>query len=205
MKRTSEEIANTLTHLVGIVFALVTAWLLLRHSVNAVWQQTFGMAVFSAAMLFMYTASTVYHWTLPDKTKRLLRHFDHISIYVLIAASYTPIWLCIVGGTAGWIAFGLMWGVALIGSIVKLVALGKYPRLSLAVYLIMGWSAVFAIVPIWNAMSVTALLWLLSEGIFYTVGTYFYAHDERPFYHAVWHIFVLGGTVSHFMAMWSIM
>jgi len=205
MKRTSEEIANTLTHLVGIVFALVTAWLLLRHSVNAVWQQTFGMAVFSAAMLFMYTASTVYHWTLPGKTKRLLRHFDHISIYVLIAASYTPIWLCIVGGTSGWIAFGLMWGVALIGSIVKLVALGKYPRLSLAVYLIMGWSAVFAIVPIWNAMSVTALLWLLSEGIFYTVGTYFYAHDERPFYHAVWHIFVLGGTVSHFMAMWSIM
>lgn len=204
--RTSEEVANTLTHLIGIVFAFVTAYLLLTRCAEGSWQELFGMAVFSAAMLFMYTASTIYHWTLPGKAKRVLRYFDHICIYVLIAGSYTPIWLCVVGGTWGWVAFGLMWGVAVAGAIGKLVALGKHPRLSLTIYLVMGWSAVFAVVPIWKAMSATSLLWLLAEGIFYSSGTYFYAHDDkRPFFHAVCHLFVLGGTVSHFMALWTLM
>lgn len=204
-RRTHEEIANTLTHLVGVIFALSTAWLLIVKSMNTSWQQIFAMTIFSLSILFMYSASTVYHWTMPGKSKHILRHVDHINIYVLIAASYTPVWLCVVGGVWGWVGFGVIWTIALAGTVGKIVSLGKHPRLSLTLYLLMGWSMVFIIVPIWNVFSATALLWLLAEAISYTGGTYFYARSKkRPYYHAIWHLFVLAGTFSHFMAMWEL-
>ena len=160
------------------------------------------MTVFAVAVLFMYTASTIYHWTLPGDLKRILRHVDHINIYVLIAASYTPVWLCVIGGVWGWVGFAVVWAIALAGAIGKIIALGKHPRVSLALYLAMGWLVVFVAVPVWNALSTKALMWLAAEGFFYTAGTYFYAKGkERPYFHAIWHLFVLGGTLSHFMVM----
>ena len=204
-RRTNEEIANTLTHLVGVIFALSTGWLLIAHSINSSWQQLFGMTIFAVAVFSMYAASTVYHWAMPGKLKRFLRHIDHINIYVLIAASYTPVWLCVLGGVWGWVGFAAIWAIALAGAIGKVVAFGKHPRLSLTVYLLMGWSVVLVAVPIWNAFSATALIWLAAEAFSYTVGTYFYAKSkERPYYHAIWHLFVLGGTLSHFMVMWEL-
>lgn len=201
-RRTNEEIANTLTHLVGIIFALSTGWLLIVRSMDSSWEQLLGMSIFAVAVFLMYTASTVYHWAMPGKLKHFLRHIDHINIYVLIAASYTPVWLCVIGGLWGWVGFSAIWTVALAGAIGKVIALGKHPRLSLTVYLLMGWSAVFVAVPIWNAFSVQGLLWFAAEAVCYTVGTYFYAYGKtRPYYHAIWHLFVLGGTLSHFMVM----
>ena len=100
--------------------------------------------------------------------------------------------------------FGILWSVALLGIFYKIFFLGKYPKVSLAIYLIMGWSVVFIAKPVWDVVPATALLFILLEGIFYTAGTYFYSHDSKKYYHAIWHIFVLGGTVSHFCAVWFI-
>jgi len=151
----------------------------------------------------MYASSTVYHWTLPGKLKNYLRYFDHISIYVLIAASYTPVLICGVGGETGWVMFCILWGFVIFGAFYKIFFLGKYPRVSLGIYLAMGWSGLFIARPVWNSLPTVALWFLFAEGLFYTIGSYFFARDlKHAYYHAVWHLFVLCGTLSHFAAMW---
>lgn len=206
VKQTKEEIANTLTHFSGVLFAGLASWLLIAKSMGNSWQTLFAIIVFSTSIFLMYTASTVYHWTLPGKTKRILRYFDHINIYMFIAASYTPILLCSVGGVLGWGMFAFLWIIALSGVFYKLFFLGRYPKLSLGIYLAMGWSVIFVGRSVWENMPKLALLFILLEGIFYTVGTYFYSKDEKkPYYHAIWHLFVLAGTVTHCTAIWMIL
>lgn len=169
-------------------------------------QSILGVLVFSISVFLMYTSSTIYHWVLPGKLKRILRYFDHINIYVLIAASYTPILLCAIGGTIGWIMLTFLWSMVIFGSFYKVLFLNKYPRLSLGIYLAMGWSIVFIAVPLWNALPAAALWWLVAEGFFYTTGSYFYAHDSKhSYFHAIWHLFVLGGTISHFAVVWCVL
>lgn len=206
LKQTKEEIANTLTHLLGILVACATGGVLITKALQSSWQSLLGVIVFSVGMLLMYVASTVYHWALPGKWKHILRYCDHINIYVLIAASYTPILLCAIGGKLGWWVFGGMWTMALIGALYKIFFLGKYPRLSLAIYLTMGWSVVFIAKSVWHNMPAIALGCILLEGISYTLGTYFYSRDKQtPYYHAIWHLFVLGGTAAHVAAVWFIL
>lgn len=205
MKQTKEEIANTLTHFAGVLIALSTAWLFIIKSFMGEWETRFAAIIFSISVLFMYTASTVYHWTPPGKAKKILRYFDHINIYVLIAASYTPILIVSVGGVLGWIMFAIMWILVLAGSFYKIFFLGKYPRLSLFIYLIMGWAVVFIAKPVYESMSALALIFILCEGIAYTTGTYFYANDSKyPYFHAIWHVFVLAGTIFHGLAVWDV-
>ena len=196
-RRSAEERFNTLTHLAGVVFTLIAAWFILRLGYQAGWQNAFGTTFFTCGMLLMYAASTLYHWWMPGRGKRCLRVLDHISIYVMIAASYTPICIGVVGGAVGWTVFGILWGVALGGAVYKIAALGRWPRLSLLLYLVMGWTFVFIAEPVCTRISTPALICLLFEGLFYTSGTYFFAHDSRRFYHGIWHIFVLLGSVSH--------
>ena len=129
-KRTSEERFNTLTHLGGVVFTLAAAWVILRLGWGSGWKNAFGTTFFTCGMLLMYAASTLYHWWLPGHGKRRLRVLDHISIYVMIAASYTPICIGVVGGALGWTVFGLLWAVALGGAVYKITAMGRWPRLS---------------------------------------------------------------------------
>ncbi len=204
IKQTKEEIANSATHLFG-AFAVVALALALIIKIDTFSISTLlGAGIFCLSALAMYISSTIYHWALPGKTKKILRYFDHSNIYILIAASYTPILLCGVQGALGWWMFGILWSVALLGIFYKIFFLGKYPKVSLAIYLIMGWSVVFIAKPVWDVVPATALLFILLEGIFYTAGTYFYSHDSKKYYHAIWHIFVLGGTVSHFCAVWFI-
>lgn len=200
-KRTGEERFNTLTHLAGVVFTLVAAWFILRLGYSSGWKNAFGTTFFTCGMLLMYAASTLYHWWLPGKGKRLLRVLDHISIYVMIAASYTPVCIGVVGGAIGWTVFGILWGVALAGTVYKITAMGRWPRLSLLLYLIMGWTFVFIAEPVCTRISTPALISLFAEGLFYTSGTYFFAHDSRPYYHGIWHIFVLLGSVAHWLAI----
>lgn len=200
-RRTKEERFNTLTHLSGVLFTLVTAGFILRLGYGSGWKNAMGVTFFTCGMLVMYAASTLYHWQLPGRAKRRLRVFDHISIYVMIAASYTPICLGVVGGVLGWAVFGLLWAVAAGGAVYKLTAIDRYPRLSLLLYLVMGWTFVFVAEPVCRRIPGAALVCLLAEGAFYTSGTYFFAHDNRPYYHGVWHIFVLLGSIAHWLAI----
>jgi hemolysin III len=201
-KITKEETANTLSHALGVLMSLPITLILLSDNASRSWQSTFALCVFCASVLCMYLASSVYHLAKPGRLKRFLRYIDHINIYVLIAASYTPILLIAVGGTLGWAFFGAMWLLALIGTFYKVFFLGKQPRLSLALYLLMGWAGLFIAVPVWHALPAMSLWMLLAEGLSYTTGTYFFARDTtHPYYHALWHLFVLGGTLFHFLSL----
>lgn len=200
-KRTAEERFNTLTHLAGVVFTLAAAWIILRLGYRSDWQHAFGVTVFTCGMLVMYAASTLYHWWLPGRTKRGLRVLDHVSIYVMIAASYTPVCLGVVGGALGWTVFGILWAVAVGGTVYKITAINRFPRLSLFLYLLMGWAFVFVAEPVCTRLSGAALACLFAEGFFYTGGTYFFAHDDRRYFHGVWHICVLLGSVAHWLVI----
>lgn len=198
------EKGNTWTHLIGVVFALSSIWMA-WPAVYAGWQMAFGVIFFIAGMFMMFLSSTLYHWARPGKAKTILRKLDHISIYVMIACSYTPICVGVIGGTLGWFMFALQWFVVALGTVYKIIALGKYPRLSLALYLIMGWSVLLMVKPVLENMSTLSLAFLLLEGIFYSAGTYFFAHDSRRHYHAIWHIFVLLGAISHWSVVLTIL
>lgn len=199
--RSKEEIFNTLTHLAGVVFTLSTAYILLRLGYSSGWKHAFGTTFFTCGMLLLYAASTLYHWCPPGRVKQRLRVLDHVSIYVMIAASYTPICIGIVGGALGWTVFAVLWAVVLAGTIYKIKAIDRYPRLSLALYLIMGWTFVFIAEPVVHHAFRPALWCILAEGMFYSSGTWFFAHDSRPYYHGIWHLFVLAGSLSHWVAI----
>ena len=194
------ERGNTWTHLAGTLFALSSIWMI-WPSVKLGWQMAMGVAFFITGMFLMFLSSTVYHWLHPGLAKNILRKCDHISIYVMIACSYTPICIGVVGGVLGWTVFGLLWAVALGGAVYKITAMGRWPRLSLLIYLVMGWTFVFIAEPVCTRISTPALVSLGAEGFFYTSGTYFFAHDSRPYYHGVWHIFVFLGSVAHWLAI----
>ena len=200
-RRSHEEMFNTLTHLAGVAFTLMATWAILKLGYESNWKNAFGVTFFTCGMLLMYAASTLYHWWMPGRTKQRLRIFDHISIYVMIAASYTPICIGVVGGALGWTMFGLLWGTAVGGAIYKITAINRYPRLSLLIYLIMGWAFIFMAEPVCTRIPTSALCAILAEGLFYTSGTYFFAHDSRPYFHGVWHIFVLLGSVAHWLGI----
>ena len=199
-----EELGNTWTHLVGVIFALSSIWMV-WPAIHTSWQMAFGVLFFIVGMFLMFLSSTIYHWVRPGLAKNILRKCDHISIYVMIACSYTPICVGVIGGWLGWLVFGFLWTVALIGSIAKIVALGKYPKLSLAMYLVMGWSVLIIFPKVMEKLSPLSMALLISEGILYTAGTYFYANDKQPHYHAIWHVFVLLGAIAHWSVILTIL
>lgn len=198
------ELGNTWTHLAGAIFALSSIWLVWLAA-DVSWQMAFGVICFIVGMFFMFLSSTAYHWVREGKTKDVLRKFDHISIYVMIACSYTPILIGVVGGWLGWTVFAFQWLVVIGGIFYKIYAIGRWPRLSLAIYLIMGWSILLIAEPVIKALKPATLWLLLAEGIAYTAGTYFFAHDERPHYHAIWHVFVLLGALAHWGAVLTLL
>ncbi|MBQ1874079.1 MAG: hemolysin III family protein [Paludibacteraceae bacterium] len=205
-----EETANTWTHLVSAVLTLLIAWPLLRLSLNhqssIINLQSLGTSLFIMGMLLMFTSSTIYHAVTDPVHKARLRVFDHISIYVMIAGSYSPICLSVLGGWVGWSVFGFLWACVIAGIVGKTIALGRHPRLSLALYLAMGWTALVVIWPMWTGMPHAAFWWIIAEGVFYTVGSYFFNHDEEhAFYHAIWHVFITLGALSHIIALWIIL
>ncbi len=204
----AEEKANTWTHLVAFVCSLLIAVPLtaLALSDGNGWREVLGTVLFILGSLLMYGSSTLYHAALRPDVKRRLRVFDHVSIYAMIAGSYSLICISVVGGWAGWTLFGFLWACVIAGVAGKLIALGKHPGLSLVLYLVMGWVALLILVPMWRNMPRAAFWWVLAEGVFYTVGTYFFRLDEEhPFYHAVWHVFIILGSASHTIATFLIL
>jgi len=190
------EKGNTWTHLAGVVFALSCAWMACPAA-RLGWQMALGVSLFVVGMFLMFLSSTLYHWMPQGRVKDVLRRCDHISIYLMIACSYSPLLIGVVGGWAGWSLFVLQWVLVAAGTVYKIKALGPYPRLSLAVYLVMGWSVLLVAPQVVSRISPLVGALLLAEGIFYTSGTWFFAHDAHPRYHAVWHVFVLLGAMAH--------
>lgn len=203
-KKIFEEKGNTWTHLIGVVFALSCIWMV-WPAVSLGWRWAMGVLFFIVGMFLMFLSSTIYHWLKPGIAKNILRKCDHISIYVMIACSYTPICIAVVGGWIGWVTFGLLWAVVIAGTVYKIVAMGKYPRLSLALYMVMGWSIVFIAKPVFESLSVLSMFLIFAEGLLYTVGTYFFTKDSKPHFHAIWHVFVLLGAIAHWSAILTIM
>ena len=196
----SREQGNTWTHLAGAVFALSSIWMV-WPAVYKGWEWAFGVIFFITGMFLMFLSSTIYHWVWPGRVKQVMRKIDHISIYVMIACSYTPICVSVIGGWLGWLVFGLQWAAVIGGTFYKVYAMGKLPKLSLAIYLLMGWSVLLIIQPVWERLSVAALVMLLSEGVLYTAGTFFFTNDNRRHFHTIWHIFVLLGAMAHWTAV----
>jgi hemolysin III len=189
---------------VGFAISLTAAPILIAYTAargNAV--QTLGASVFAASMVLLYLTSTLYHALPKSRAKRVFRVLEHSGIYLLIAGTYTPFTLGVLRGAWGWTLLGLIWSLAVMG--IVLTALGgvRYPAVSTAVYLAMGWLIVIAARPVWLCVPPAGLAWLLLGGLAYTIGVAFFAAKRLPFGHFVWHLFVLVGTTCHFFAvMW---
>ena len=195
------ELANALTHGVGVVASLVGGAVLVAGAAayGDTWKVA-SSAVFATTLVLLYTASTLYHAARSPKVRARLQVFDHCAIYLLIAGTYTPFTLLGLRGGWGWSLFGVAWGLAVAGVVFKLFFTGRFPRVSTAIYLGMGWMVVVAAAPMLEALSPTTIAWLVAGGLAYTGGTAFY-HNRRPYAHAVWHLFVLAGSVCHYVAV----
>ena len=199
----SEEIANAITHGIGAVLAVAALVILIVFaSLHGTASHIVGFAVFGSALLILYLASTLYHALTHTKAKQLFRKFDHMSIFLLIAGTYTPFCLAALPGWLGWTVFGITWTCAIAGIILKAFHTGKHERLSTFLYVMMGWLILPAIKPLYDSVSLQTFLFLMAGGAFYTIGTYFFLKDsQRAYYHSIWHLFVLAGSVSHFFSV----
>ena len=196
----AEEIANSLSHGLGLALATAALPVLLVHAHGAA--ATVGAALFGATAVLLYLSSTLYHAVSLPRLKAWLRWLDHASIYLFIAGSYTPFTLTVLRGAWGWTLLALVWSLALLGLLFKALGPTRFPRLSTLLYLVLGWIVLVAIVPLWHALPGSGLAWLFAGGAAYTLGVVFFLLDERVRYtHFVWHLFVLAGTVCHFVAV----
>ena len=202
-----EELAHWATHALGVVASLAgIAWLLATAVANGAgpWRAVGGV-VFGASALLLFTTSVLYHSATSTRLKPRLRLLDHAAIYVLIAGTYTPLALGVLGGAWGWTLFGLVWGMALAGIAAKLTLGFRFPLASTLLYLAMGWIGVVAARPLLASLTTTELTWIVAGGVAYTAGVPFYLWKNRPYAHAVWHLFVLAGVACHFVAVLSMM
>lgn len=198
-----EEVAHVVTHGLGAVLSIAGLTILVARAAmygNA-WHIT-ASAIFGASLVMLYSASALFHGIQYPRAKHILRVIDHSLIYVLIAGTYTPFTLITLRDSIwGWILFGVTWGLALFGIVFKIFATGKFEKLSLAIYLGMGWCVLFAIKPLLAAMPTPGLWLLLAGGLTYSLGVIFYVRERMRYHHAIWHVFVLGGSVFHYFAI----
>ncbi len=201
-----QEIANSITHGLGVLLSIAGLVVLVISSVlrGDVWHIV-SFTVFGVSSLMLYTMSTLYHAIPFTKAKRILRIFDHSSIYILIAGTYTPFSLTILRPTVGWWIFGVVWGAAIIGIALKPFLLGKARFVSTIAYVLMGWVVVFAWKPLVAAASPTTLWFIIAGGVAYTAGSLFYLIKKSVWTHPVWHVFVAAGTILHFFAIMAIL
>lgn len=196
-----EELANCLTHGVGLLGAIAVAPVLIVGSVvRGSAADIVGASIFASSLIVLYLASTVYHAVRPGPGKMVLQRMDHAAIYILIAGTYTPFTLGVLRGGWGWALFGVIWGAAALGVGAKLLGGMGRSALSTAIYVVMGWLVVIAIHPVLTRIPFAGVLWLVSGGMLYSVGVLFYVRRAR-YAHAVWHLFVLGGSVCHVLSV----
>lgn len=199
-----EELWNILTHGFGIILSLIATVLLWKRAAEFESMRiTLTFMVFAVSLLLLYASSTFYHSAKDPVWRFRLKVLDHIAIFILIAGTYTPFALVTLKGTTGWIIFGVAWGIAFTGTILKLFFTGRYKTLSTILYVGMGWIIIAAIKPLIENLSAAGLWWLFAGGLFYTLGAVLYSISRLKYNHALFHFFVLFGSFSHFMAIYG--
>lgn len=199
-----EERLNIYSHAIGLILSIVALVLLVIKATsfgNVL--QLVSVGIFGVSLMILYAASTLYHKATDQERRKKLKIFDHSAIYVLIAGTYTPYTLLVLGGTKGWLIFSISWGLALIGITLKLFFTGKFKLISTLMYVFMGWMIVFAIQPLIANMSYDGLYWFFAGGVAYTVGAVLYSIKKIKFNHAIFHVFVLIGSFCHFYSLYS--
>jgi len=200
----SEEATNVITHAIGFFLGIAALVLMVvRASLHGDAWHIVGASIFGAGLIILYAASTIYHSVRKPRARKVFRVIDHATIYVLIAATYTPFTLVTLNGWLGWTIFGIVWGFALAGIILKLFFTGRFNVLSTLMYILMGWMIIFAAKPLVENLSAGGLKWLIAGGIAYTVGAVFYGIGKLKFNHAIFHLFVLLGSACHFVTVYS--
>lgn len=197
-----EEIANAITHGIGVVLSIVALVLLVVFSsLKGTALHIVSFSIYGTSMLLLYTASTLVHSFPPGKAKQVFEALDHSCIYIFIAGTYTPIVFHMVQGVLGWVLFGIVWGLSVFGVVFKSMFASKYMYTSTLVYIVMGWCIIVAWKPLTSNLSPEGVKLLVIGGILYTVGTIFYVWRKFKYHHAVWHLFVLAGSVVHFFTI----
>ena len=189
----AEEIANGVSHAVGLVAAIAASPVLVVSAVRA--------SIFAFTMVLLYTTSTLYHMWTSNKAKQVFHVLDHSAIFLMIAGTYTPFTLGVLRGAWGWTLFGLVWGIAVVGVVLESIGSVRHKKLSTLLYLAMGWLIIIAIKPLWLNMPLWGIFWLVAGGLAYTAGVAFYAAKRVRYMHFVWHLFVMAGTACHFIAV----
>ncbi|MFK3798346.1 MULTISPECIES: PAQR family membrane homeostasis protein TrhA [unclassified Pseudomonas] len=193
---------NAWTHLVGAVLASIGAvWLLVIASIAGDVWKIVSVAVYGVALVLLYSASTVYH-SVRGRAKVIMQKVDHLSIYLLIAGSYTPFCLVTLRGPWGWTLFGIVWGLAVVGMLQEIKPRSEARVMSIVIYAVMGWIVLVAVKPLMAALGTAGFTWLALGGVLYTVGIIFFAYDKRfRHWHGIWHLFVIAGSLLHFVAI----
>jgi hemolysin III len=193
---------NAWTHLVGALLALTgAAWLLTTAILSGDGWKVLSVSIYGATLVMLYSTSTIYH-SVRGRVKDILRKLDHLSIYLLIAGSYTPFCLISMRGPWGWSLFGIVWTLAVVGMLQEIKPRSEARVMSLVIYAVMGWIVIVAIKPLLANLGLAGFLWLAAGGVFYTVGIIFFAFDERfRHWHGIWHLFVIAGSLAHFIAV----
>lgn len=207
-----EEIGNSISHVIGSHFGAAMLALLVWQSVNSgesvVWKVTSG-SIFGASVILLYAVSSAYHAVSYEPAKRILQKLDHMAIYFLIAGSYTPFCLVLLRPDhpiLAWTIFGIEWAAATTGVFFKIWTTGRFKMVSTVVYVIMGWMAILAIIPLIQSLHGMGTMWLMVGGALYTLGSIAYVLDNLPYMHMVWHLFVLAGTICHFFCiLWHVL
>lgn len=198
----AEELANAVTHGIGLILSLAgfVILLVLAAMHGSAWHIV-GCGIYGATLVCLYGASTLYHGIPSPRLKRTLKIFDHCAIYLLIAGTYTPFLLVNLRGGWGWSLFGIIWGLALAGILLKFWFVDHFQILSTTVYLLMGWLAVIVVKPLLIMVPAVGLIWLLAGGLLYTTGIVFFAWKKIPYNHVIWHVFVMAGSACHYFAV----
>jgi hemolysin III len=198
-----EEIANAITHGIGALLSIVALVILIiiagQH--GDIWHLV-SFSIYGSSLILLYLSSTLYHSFTNQRVKNLFARIDHISIFLLIAGTYTPILLTTMRGIWGFTLFGIIWGLALVGAVIRSIYLHRFRKLMVAVYLLMGWMFVIAGKQIFENLPTQSIIFLVMGGVSYSVGVVFYLWRKLPYSHGIWHLFVLGGSILHFFAIY---
>lgn len=201
-QRKSEELINALVHAVGLGLAIAGLAVIMVQSMSCpdVWCIT-GTLLYGSTLILTYLSSTLYHGTQDPELKHKFRILDHITIYLAIAGGYSPFLLSYMRDPTGWIMFFALWSIAIFGICFKLCLFGRFERISVASYVTMGWVGLVCVDRFMATIPDAGLLWLFIGGFFYTIGVYFYANDHKPWYHTIWHLLVVIGSICHYIAI----
>ena len=197
-----EEVMNAVTHGIGTLLAVAGLVLLtvFAYLYGTIWHVV-SFSIYGTTLVLLYLASTLYHSFTNERLKYIFKILDHSAIYLLIAGTYTPFTLVPLHGVLGWTVFGLVWGLAILGIALKVFFVGRFKVISTLCYILMGWFIIIAIEPLIATVATLGIMWLIIGGLFYTLGSFFYLWNKLPYNHAIWHLFVLAGSISHFIAV----